>query len=290
MRSLEKNIFVAALSLFAGGATTSSALVVMLSDLAPVGSPLEAFLNANFTNVTQIRHANYALFSGAAAQDALNGTGAFAGMGAADVVIIGRSLGSADYDNFDAAGYNGLSIPVVNLTSYTARQDGNRMGWHASGATGGTSVAGAETTVTAAGAGILGLAAGPHDLVSEVSLTDSTFNGLAAGTTAFGGGSILATVGLDTLSVYWPTGSAPGNPTAATVATFAGPRLLFNLDNDPNVGNNGLNDLNNLTAEGRQALIRAIDFATPLTSIPEPSAALLGLGGLAYLARRRRSA
>jgi hypothetical protein len=105
---------------------------------------------------------------------------------------------------------------------------------------------------------------------------------LGGGTTAFGGGSILATIGGDTLAAYWPAGAAPGNPTAATVATFPGNRLLFNLDNDVN------GDLGNITPAGRQALISAIDHATPLTAVPEPSSTLLVLAGASLLAVRHR--
>lgn len=203
-------------------------------------------------------------------------------------MIIGRSLSSADYGNGDSAGYNTLTIPVVDLTAYTTRETGNRLGWHASSANASTSVAGDETSVTAEGVAILGLAEGTYDLLSEVSGTDSTFNGLSVGTTTFGGGSVLATVGSNTLAAYWAVGSAPGNPAVATVATFPGPRLLFNVDNDPSSDNSGVNDLNNMTATGTQAFISAIDFATPLTAVPEPSATLLGLAGFGLLIRRRR--
>jgi hypothetical protein len=150
--------FVArALALLLAGAASSPAVVIVLSDGQAPGPSgvLESFFNSSFGNVTEIRHANYSLFDSAATRDALNGTGAFAGLGPADVVIIGRTLASADYDEFGAAGYNTLAIPVVSLTSYVVRQDANRLGWHASGATTDKSVVGSETTITAAGALIL---------------------------------------------------------------------------------------------------------------------------------------
>ena len=279
-------------SLFAASALPSSGIVIVISDLVnnaavPVQN-IENYLNGNFSNVTEIRHANYADFNAAATQDALNGTGAHAGNGAADVVIIGRSLSSGNYQGGVADGYNSLAIPVVSLTSYTVRTNNNRMGWHSGSTTTNKLVAGDETTVTAAGASILGLAAGTHDLLFASDPVADTFNGLGVGTV--GDGDILATTGGDLLAVYWEAGDAPGNPTEAGVATFGGPRLLFNTDNDPTTGNNGANDLANMTPAGLQALTNALDFATPLTAnvIPEPSTSLLGVFALGFLARRRR--
>jgi len=67
-----------------------------------------------------------------------------------------------------------------------------------------------------------------------------------------------------------------------------GTRLLFNLDNEPNAGNDGTNDFTILTATGSTALISAIDNATDL-NVPEPSASLFGLvTALELVVRRRR--
>ena len=275
------------LSFLALSAVSSPALVVVISDLSSgsASSTIADFFTDNFINVTEIRHGNFANFSAAASQDALNGTGIYAGGGPADVFVIGRSLGSGEYDSGASDGYNALTIPFINFTSYTARQDGNRLGWHASGATGDKSVAGAETTVTAAGSTIFGVAPGTYDFYAGN--PSNTFNGLGAGTSAYGDGQILATIGGDTLAAFWAAGDAPGNPTNAGVATFPANRLLFNLDNDPNSGNNGANDFTNLTPAGMEALVSAVAFATPLVAIPEPSKAMLSLTGLALLFCRR---
>lgn len=275
--------YLASATAMALSAAPSSAIVVMISDLTPAGAPIEDFFNDNFTNVTEIRHGNFANFSAPASQDALNGTGAFAGQGAADVFVIGRSLSSGGYDAGDADGYNGITIPFINMTSYTAREAGNRLGWHTGSATNGGSRNGAETTVTAAGASILGVAAGTHDFWSD----DPNFNGLGTSTNV-GTGDILATINSNILAAHWDIGDAPGNPTNAGVATFPGVRLLLNIDNEPNAGNNGANDFTGLTPEGLASYREAIDATTPLIAIPEPSTGLLGILALGGMTLRRR--
>jgi len=88
---------------------SSQALVVVLSDTEAVGSDVENYLNSNFLNIDEIRHGNFANFANAGTQDALNGTGAFAGAGAADIVIIGRTL--------TIAAYSGGASPYLSLPS-----------------------------------------------------------------------------------------------------------------------------------------------------------------------------
>ncbi|MFT6178784.1 MAG: hypothetical protein ACJAQT_003568 [Akkermansiaceae bacterium] len=269
------------ISLLALTATPASALVVMISDLSPAGAPIEDFFSNNFSNVTEIRHGDFANFSNS--QDALNGTGAFAGMGAADVFVIGRSLSSGGYDAGDADGYNGISIPFINMTSYTAREAGNRLGWHTGSAGNTGSRDGAETTLTLAGAALLGAPVGTYDLWTD----DPNFNGIGTSTDV-GTGDILATLGGNILAAHWDIGDAPGNVTNAGVATFPGVRLLLNIDNEPNAGNSGANDFTGLTPEGLSAYAGVIGATTPLTPVPEPSTGILGLLGAGLMLRRRR--
>jgi len=233
--------------------------IVMISDLSPAGSPIEEFFNNNFSNITEIRHGNFADASATESLDALNGTGVFAGNGPANILVIGRSLSSPDYQEGAADAYNVISIPIINFTSYTARETGNRLGWHAGGAVNGGSRNGDETTVTDAGANILRVAEGTYDFYTD----DPDFNGLGLGT-GVGGGDILATINGNILAAHWDAGDAPGNTAIAGVETFPGTRLLFNLDNEPGTGNDGTNDLTGMTPAGIAALVSAIDITTPL--------------------------
>lgn len=255
---------------------SSQALVVVLSDTEAVGSDVENYLNSNFLNIDEIRHGNFANFANAGTQDALNGTGAFAGAGAADIVIIGRTLTSAAYSGGAADGYNTLSIPIVALTTFVTRPTGNRLGWHAGTNSNDQSILGAETTITAAGATIFG-SSGTVDWFDGN--TGDDFNGLTP-PGSFGGGTILSTIGGDIQSARWEAGDAPGDVTTAGVANFPGDRLLFNLDNDGGT-------IATLTPAGQAALIAALE-TVGLQAVPEPSSALLGLIGIAGLMVRRR--
>ena len=199
---------------FAATISFASAANILVSALDT--SEIEAFLAANYSDANVTAAGDFSNFNAASTQSALNGV---------DLVIIGRSLSSSAYANGNADGYNGLEIPVLNFTSYTARNAGNRMGWHTGSATNNKSVAGNETTITAAGSNLLGVPAGAYDLFDTN--VGGDFNGLGTGTASVGGGNVLATIGGDILAAYWETGAAPGDPAAAGVDTFPAPRLLM---------------------------------------------------------------
>lgn len=194
-----------------------------------------------------------------------------------DILVIGRRLFSGAYDNAtNSATFNGLGIPVVVMTSYVARPDGNRWGWHSGGATGGGPVTGDETTVTAAGAAVFGIPAGPVDWWSG----DTNFD--AAGLGTVGGGEILATIGGNILAAAWDTGEL-----TAGGATLGGPRLLFNI---PEVAGSATAAFLPDTTAGIQSLANAITATTGLVQVPEPSGAVLLAGSVGLLSIRRRRA
>lgn len=228
-----------------------------------VNGPMETFLNANFSNITSLKSGDYSNFIGNPAQQA--------DIAAADVVIIARILSSAAYsDAARSAAWNAISVPVVSFTSYVTRPDGNRFGWESGGTNNMFSSTGLETTITAAGAAVFG---GVANSTVNWYEGDAVFN--AVGTGTVGGGQILATLGGGTLAAHWSAGAA-----SAGGVIFPADRLLFNL------GDTGGIVFPN--AAGTAAMIRAIDAYTPLTPVPEPTAALSAAAGLGMLALRRR--
>jgi hypothetical protein len=195
-----------------------------------------------------------------------------------DILVIGRRLFSGAYgDATNSATFNGLTIPVIVMTSYVARPDGNRWGLHAGGAVGGGPVTGNETTVTAAGAAIFGVPAGAADWWSGSANFDAT-----GATGSVGDGEILATLGGNILAAVWDAGDL-----TAGGATLGGDRLLFNI---PEINGSGTAAFMPDTQSGIQSLANVITATTGLTQVPEPSGTILLLGSAGLLTLRRRRA
>ncbi|MBN2514181.1 MAG: hypothetical protein JXB18_14680, partial [Sedimentisphaerales bacterium] len=172
-----------------------------------------------------------------------------------ELFIVGRVLSSGAYDNAtNKATFNALTIPVVCFTSYVARPDGNRWGWHSGPIGAFHTLSGNETVVTEAGADVFG-AAGAADWWN-----DATWGFSAPGTGTVGDGQILATSPAGEIVVaYWKAGDTSG-----TGAVFGSDRLLFNV---PDQGSGNPVDLPN-TAAGQQALLAALKLIILQEDVP----------------------
>jgi autotransporter-associated beta strand protein len=237
-----KHVAASAL-LLAGFAVPAQAIDIVFSGTNQVeDQALVSFLQGNFSDV----NITYGNFSDYAANAAV--------IEAADLFILGRQLSSAAYANAtNSASFNALTVPTVAFTSYVTRPLDNRWGWHSGDVAAGLSVVGSETTVTAAGASVFGVAEGAYDWFPE----PTTFN--AAGTGTVGDGEILATLGGNILAAHWDAGDLSG-----TGVTFGSERLLFNMSE---AGTGGITYLPNAT--GQQALINALVAYTPLTVVSD---------------------
>jgi hypothetical protein len=197
-----------------------------------------SLLESNFNDV----NINYGDFSDYATNSAT--------IEAADLFIVGRRLSSAAYAvPANSMSFDALNVPVVAFTSYVTRPLDGRWGWHDGDVAAGLPTVGDETTVTTAGAGAFGVAAGTYDWFPE----PNTFN--AAGTGSVGDGEILATIGGNILAAHWDAGDLSG-----TGATFGSDRFLFNWTEAGSVTTLP-------TAAGQQALINALLTYTPLVPI-----------------------
>lgn len=184
-----------------------------------------------------------------------------------DIFIVGRVLTSGAYGNAtNTATFNALTIPVVCFTSYVARPDGSRWGWHTGPIGAFHTLSGNETVVTQAGASVFG-GAGAVDWWN-----DATWGFSAPGTGTVGDGRILATSPAGEIIVaYWKAGEKSGSG-----AVFGSKRLLFNV---PDQGSGNPVDLPN-TAAGKKALLAALKLIITQENLPHnPTVAPLNPDG-----------
>lgn len=232
----------AAILLASGLACSSQAVNVVISGTSQSGDQsLIDFINNNFTNVTSVTYGDYS-------DPATIPTDT-------DIYMVGRKLSSTAYANAtNSATFNAMTNPVVCFTSYVARDLGGRWGWHSGSADGNFDQT--NMTVTAAGATVLGLTAGSG--YTFYSNAGSEY-GVSQDGASVGGGSVLVTVplvagGNGILAAGWTAGQ-----TNAIGQTFGGNRLLWNVFENPTLAPD--------TVKGRLALVRALEFYTPLRAL-----------------------
>ena len=236
--------------------------------------------------------------------------GELATLNASDLVIIGRSIASAQFDaaNEALAWNTGITKPLISTNTYMTRN--SRLGWFV-GSTQPDQVANNLTfpnLADPATAYIVGSAAltgntMTNSITTAVTYPDSAIDirGISEITDApVAGASVIATsaVGAATgnFIVTLPAGTVVGNGTGPSAGqTLGGYRMQFLVGNreSATAPNNAIGSagFNNLTPEGEQMFLRAVALAinNGVVPVPEPGTAVLAGVALTGLLRRRRS-
>jgi hypothetical protein len=209
-----------------------------------------------------------------------------------DLVIISRSVPSANYQNAAATAWNSISAPMMILGGYVLRQ--NRMGFFTASNIPDTADTVMLTATDSANPIFAGVSLDAGNTMVNPYAHIVSFNGTAQRGISVvtdpiaGGGTMIAGI------------AAPGTPTGGLIIgewqagasmsngdTLAGRRLVFLTGSREVSGltaeGAGIYDLD---ADGAQLFLNAVNYV----AVPEPSTyALLGLGALAFVLRRKRA-
>lgn len=262
--------------LVAAAPSSDAANIMFVSFHSGDNSPSAAAATAGFTQAPDVGYTQLLQANGhTVTRVVTSGTPNVAALNAADLVIISRSVPSADYQGA-AATWNGLTAPTVILGGYIARQ--SRLGYMA-----GSTIPDTHAPVR------LRVAAPNHPLFAGVTLDSSgiTVNAYAnsgtngtvlgpnnvaqrgisvvTGATA-GGGVTLATVASGDPNAAgglvigeWLAGDASS---AATPNTFGGHRLVFLTGTREQGLDSQCAGIYDLTADGAQLLLNAVNYMT----------------------------
>jgi len=196
-------------------------------------------------------------------------------LNAADLVIVGRSVASASFQNAAATRWNTtITAPMMLLNGYTTRR--SRLGFNV-----GSNIPDITGNIKLTVNDLI------HPIFAGIALTggvmDNPYAGLAVyptdGTAAAGisvvtdaatpGGTVLATLSAASGTVTagsmviaeWPAGATVTHDTGAVADVLAGPRLVFLTGSRENGGKSsetaGMNDL---TADGAQMFLNAVAY------------------------------
>jgi hypothetical protein len=231
-------------------------------------------------------------------------------MNAADLVIIGRSIASGAFDSAaETLPWNTqITKPLIVTNSYISRS--TRLGWFTGGPTqpdqvlnnlSFTNLADPATAYIVGSTALTGNTM-TNSLTHAITYPDGSIDprGISNITdTPVAGGTDIATVTVGAATghyiAWWPANTALAGTSAGQ--SLAGYRMQFLVGNrESNVAgtsNNtalGAAGYENLTPEGEQIFLRAVNVALNNGVIPEPAtSALAGIAAAALLMRRRRA-
>ena len=215
-------------------------------------------------------------------------------LNAADLVIISRSVPSANYQNAGATAWNSITAPMMILGGYVVRQ--NRMGFFTGSTIPDTTDSVRLTANESANPIFAGVSLDPQNTMVNTYGHIESFNGITQRGISVvtdpiaGGGTMLASIaapGTPTGGLIigeWQAGATLANGTADVLG---GRRLIFLTGSRENDGltaeGSGIYDLD---PDGAQLFLNAVDYV----AVPEPSTyALLGLGALVLVLRRKKA-
>lgn len=236
--------------------------------------------------------------------------GDVAAMNAADLVIIGRSIASGAFDTAaETLPWNTLiTKPLICTNTYINRS--SRLGWYTGGPNqpdqvlNNLSFTNLANPVTAYIVGNTAMSGNTttNSITQAIIFPDSQVDvrGISEITDPLvTGGNSIATVAVGAATgqyiAWWPANTALAGTSAGQ--SLAGYRMQFLIGNRESAtagtSNNtalGAAGYENLTAEGEQMFLRAVNVALNNGVIPEPgTTALAGIATAALLLRRRRA-
>jgi hypothetical protein len=214
-------------------------------------------------------------------------------LNAFDLIIIGRSINSGNYQQADETTFWNTTItaPVIHMSGYALRNV--RLGFTSGGTIPDTAGTVRLTAVNPLHAIFAGVPLdGANTMVNPyagiVTFGTNVARGISVNTDPIVGGTVLATIGTPgdpadggMIIGEWETGAVLNNGNV-----LGGDRLVFlSGSREPNGITSHSAGIYDLGPDGERLFLNAVAYM-----IPEPSTgALLGLGGFALLFRRRKA-